>query len=570
MIRTLPVLVATLLAANSGWTSGPAAQVAAPGQVTPPRASGSAPATAPGTGVIRGAVLAMDTGAPVRRAQVRATGTSADGRGSRLATTDDQGRFELRELAADRYVIQASKTGFVPLQFGQRRPNERGTPVELADGQNLEKIVIALPPGAVITGRISDDAGEPAAGVRVQVLRSMFVSGGRRLMPVGREDQTDDLGAFRIYGLMPGEYYVSATFNNMFGMMAGTLLASGDSDQGFAPTYYPGTPAMGEAQRVSVAIGQHVDGISFGLMPTRLSRITGRVVGWSSTRGPGMVMAMPEEGMGTGPMLAPGQVQPEGDFEIRGVPPGRYVLRIQPRGPREAEELVGLTTITVAGADLANVTIAMQPPGTMTGRIEFEGGTPSTVRASQARVMLEPVDRRGPMMMSGPPEVAEDFTFRVRGAMGAVRLRVFGLPGWHVKSATLEGEDITDSDVSLAPGTRIEGVRVLLTQAITTVSGSVRDDRGNLVVDATVLVFPDDDARWSTSSRHIRTTRPDTEGRFQLTALPPSAGYRIVALTAIEDGQAFDPEFLASVRDRADRLALVEGETKAVELRLRP
>ena len=101
-------------------------------------------------------------------------------------------------------------------------------------------------------------------------------------------------------------------------------------------------------------------------------------------------------------------------------------------------------------------------------------------------------------------------------------------------------------------------------------SGSVRDDRGNAVVNATVLVFPDDDARWTFSSRFIRTTRPDTEGRFELAALPPSSGYRIVALPSLEDGQAYDPEFLSSVRNRADRLSLDEGEAKAVELRLRP
>ena len=81
--------------------------------------------------------------------------------------------------------------------------------------------------------------------------------------------------------------------------------------------------------------------------------------------------------------MMPGTIQPEGDFEMRAVPPGRYVLRVQPRGPRDAEDLVGLASVDVTGTDLANVTIALQPPGTMTGRIEFEGGPPATVRASR-------------------------------------------------------------------------------------------------------------------------------------------------------------------------------------------
>ena len=54
-------------------------------------------------------------------------------RDSRLATTDAQGRFEIRELAAGRYTVTASKGGFVTLQYGQRRPGESGTPLELGD-----------------------------------------------------------------------------------------------------------------------------------------------------------------------------------------------------------------------------------------------------------------------------------------------------------------------------------------------------------------------------------------------------------------------------------------------------
>ena len=37
--------------------------------------------------------------------------------------------------------MTASKGGFVSLQYGQRRPSESGTPIELGDGQTLDKIV---------------------------------------------------------------------------------------------------------------------------------------------------------------------------------------------------------------------------------------------------------------------------------------------------------------------------------------------------------------------------------------------------------------------------------------------
>ena len=45
-------------------------------------------------------------------------------------------------------------------------------------------------------------------------MRLQFTNGKRRLVPSGRNSTTNDLGQFRIYGLPPGEYYVSATLRN--------------------------------------------------------------------------------------------------------------------------------------------------------------------------------------------------------------------------------------------------------------------------------------------------------------------------------------------------------------------
>jgi hypothetical protein len=343
-----------------------------------------------------------------------------------------------------------------------------------------------------------------------------------------------------------------------------------ESDQGYAPTYYPGTPSQSEAQRITVGVGQEVAGVTFSLLPTRVSRISGRVVGIKGDGFRGFVMTMPEEG-GTmsGPMPG-GMVQPDGTFDVAGLPPGRYVLRVSPQG-RQDDEMVGVTTVTVAGTDLQGVTIPMRPMARVVGRVEFEGGVPADVPASQVRVSLAPADpmnMRG-VMMSGPPQLSNDFTFTARAAMGSALIRVGAPPGWYLKSITHGDEDVTDTPMPLEPGTTVEGLRVLLTRTTTAVSGAVRDDRGSVVIDATVVVFPADDAKWTMGSRFLRSTRPDTQGRFEFRGLPPDSAYRIIAIQNVEDGQANDPEFLAGVRDRAERLALAEGEQKTVELRLR-
>ena len=103
---------------------------------------------------MRGQIVAADNGAPIRRAQVRVFAPEA--REQRLATTDAQGRFEIKELVGGRYTVTASKGGFVSLQYGQRRPSESGTPVDLADGPTLDKLAISLPRARALGGPIPD------------------------------------------------------------------------------------------------------------------------------------------------------------------------------------------------------------------------------------------------------------------------------------------------------------------------------------------------------------------------------------------------------------------------------
>src|SRR5690349_9455401 len=164
-----------------------------------------------GTASLRGQIVAADNGAPIRRAQVRIN--SPEVREGRVATTDQQGRFEFKELPAGRYTMTASKGGFVPLQYGQRRPSESGTPIELSEGETIDKIAIALPRGSVLGGRITDEYGEPVANAFVTASRYAYAGGARRLQPAGQNarDTTDDQGHFRLFGLPPGDYYVSAT-----------------------------------------------------------------------------------------------------------------------------------------------------------------------------------------------------------------------------------------------------------------------------------------------------------------------------------------------------------------------
>ena len=188
-----------------------------------------------------------------------------EGRGT---LTDEQGQFELKELPAGRYTLTAMKSGYVALSYGQRRPVETPRPLVLGDKLVLEKIDFHLPRGGVVTGRVLDEFGEPVSEVMVQVSRFRYLGGQRRLLNAGRSNQTDDLGQFRVYGLPPGEYYISA------GLMPG-MMNQGISgiSTGYATTYYPGTPSLSEAQRITVGVGQETSNIVFSLSPARKQRL---------------------------------------------------------------------------------------------------------------------------------------------------------------------------------------------------------------------------------------------------------------------------------------------------------
>ena len=127
MVRRLTLLMSMLaLAATAGVAQPQQSQGPARRQGQPP--TRDATQTPTGTASLAGRVLTADTGRPVKRARITA---SAGGRQSRTTSTDDQGRFQIASLPAGSYTVTAFKNGFVNATYGQRRPLQPGTPVEL-------------------------------------------------------------------------------------------------------------------------------------------------------------------------------------------------------------------------------------------------------------------------------------------------------------------------------------------------------------------------------------------------------------------------------------------------------
>jgi hypothetical protein len=234
-----------------------------------------------GTGVVSGVVMSDEARPqPIRRAQVTLVG--ADQPVIKTTFTDQSGRFAIADLPAGRYTLAATKGGFVRAAYGAKRYDRPGTPVNLANGQQLTGLALRMSRGGVIAGTITDETGMPAVGAQVRVLQYRVQQGERVLVPAtggnALGEVTDDRGAYRMYGLPPGEYLVSATPRNS---NVGEIRASTEAEiraalaalqqpatgapppgqplppprepvtVGFAPIYFPGATSVTSAASVT-------------------------------------------------------------------------------------------------------------------------------------------------------------------------------------------------------------------------------------------------------------------------------------------------------------------------------
>jgi hypothetical protein len=548
----------------------------------PPRDNVEVPT---GTARISGRIVAADTGSPLRRAQI--TINSRDAQFNRSVTTDGDGRYEIALLPAGRYRLFVDRAGYVALEYGQARPFEAGKPLDITAGQVLERIDFSLPRGSAITGRITDEYGDPVTDVQVQAMRYQFVNGECQLVSAGRAAQTDDLGAYRIFGLMPGDYIVRAS---MRPNLARASQAADVEPTGYPGTYYPGVADIGQAQVVTAALGQELSSIGFPLVPARLSRVSGTVNGSDGRPLVGaMVMRRPRgAGMGAVRMnlianAGSSRVRSDGSFQLTNVPPGDYVLDVQQR-PQNLRNLAdGLsqlefasTPLSVSGSDVDNLVITTTPGITVSGRVAYQGqSAPKTTQTLQVTA-VPPAGGPSPigMLISakalGGGRVGQDGTFQLRGIAGPQIIRVQGVPvGWALKSVTIDGADITDAGFDFRPGHDINGLVVTLTDRLSEVTGNVRDGRGQPVADYVLVAFPEDAKLWGGQSRYVQTTRPNQNGTFSLKGLPPGR-YLAAVVPALENGLQNDPAVLEQLRPHGRTFSLAEGQVLNLNLEMAP
>jgi hypothetical protein len=511
-----------------------------------------------GTAVIRGRVIAAAGQRPLAKVEVRAAAGMLHV--NKAVLTDANGRYEISDLPAGRYTVSTNKENYVRASYGERRPLGPGTPIDIANGQVVPRIDFVLQRTAAITGRVVDEFGDAAPNAMVMPMRHIYVNGERRMQPSGRSATTNDLGEYRVYGLVPGRYFLSATLRPMN--------YSDDADRSvYLPTFYPGTGNPLQAERLTAIPGQTISGVNIALLPVSGSRVSGVVLdvnGKPATIGSVTALSRGIAFNSTG--FAP--VRPDGTFSLNALPPGDYTLRTN---SFNTQDEYAAADVTVSGGDVTDVQLVTVRPSTIHGRVVFDGEDQKRPQPSIVRVNAIHPSPTAVTLMPGGAVVKDDWTFDLKTGSGPTMVRA-GLAGpgeWRIdRVLTADGADITDRGIDLPVSGAADGIVVVMTTRHNEITGTVADENGTPVRDCVVVLFAQDPQRWTPGTRFLGISRPDADNVFHLRV--PAGDYFAAAFEQSEPaGPSFyDPDILQQLRDRAVTFSIGATEKKTLDLRL--
>ncbi len=448
------------------------------------------------TGQITGSVVDAATRQPVKKATVNLNFLTVAGHANQAASTDATGAFSFDGLPEGRYLLTATHQNY-PQGSRQTRKS-----VEIKAGEHAGSISLELTPGAVITGHVFDEDGDPLPGCYVQanVPANPNQPGG------GSNDNQE--GDYRIHDLPPGKYVISAHCN--YPAFTPRPFSAGPNPPvslAYPVQYYPLAPDPKSAQAIDLAPGVEKPGVDFRLRPMPVTQVRGVISGGADLRPDNglRIRLVPIDRWGPGEMDPPFDPQ-KGTFECQWVFPGSYYLVATSNGDASTRasgfERIDVkdrpveTMLTLArGADLA---------GTLTVDGDNSG---NQVPLTQIQIRLGQDQLFGGDM--NVAQVTGDGAFVIKSVLPS-RYRVYvNGPQVYLKSAWLGNTDVTHTTFEVSAGS--EALRIVVSANLGTISGTA--PAGEMVYAVTDdLVF--------------RTAQADQAGRFTLPQVPPGK-YRV-------------------------------------------
>ncbi|HEU4386427.1 MAG TPA: carboxypeptidase-like regulatory domain-containing protein [Blastocatellia bacterium] len=498
--------------------------------------------TAKGRSVISGRITIE--GKPVIGASValmnQQTGTSRPDN-SEPAITDEDGRYQFANVRAGSYLVVPFTPAFiVPSETLYGRP---GKAVNVVEDEMLNDVDLSLTRGGVITGRVTDPDGRPLIKDRIRLMR-LDPSGLSRPstpgMNYGLFDllETDDRGVYRVYGLEPGRYVVSA------GADAQSVRTARAR---YTEVFYPGVSDEKQAGIVTVTPGGEATGIDIVVgKASRTFTAHGRIVnaetGQPVVNVPYAFSPLDAEGRQRGRNSSSAwRSGPQGEFRIEGLTPGHFGVYAQPEtGSVYYSEV---TRFDVTDADVRGIEVRARKAGSISGLVLIDSPGPARstelLKAIQLTVFATPETQFG---LASPVRIDSDGSFNVTPLPpGKFFFQVRSSPATQsLVIVRLEGAETDRFAVELSPGEHLTGVRVILGQANGIVRGELKVEGGELPPGARVVAVCrriDPNAAPGPGNAPLpsssRSAQVDSRGRFMITTLLPGE-YEIMAMLILD------------------------------------
>jgi protocatechuate 3,4-dioxygenase beta subunit len=506
---------------------------------------------------IDGSVLSAESGQPLNKARVllRRNNYSEP---VAVAATDSQGRFFLAGLAPGRYLLEAERNGYLTASYAARTPGFTSAGMELMPGQHLRDVVLRMHPYGVISGRITDEDGEPVEGVPVLLVGYRYRMGVRRV-DVRATGRTNDLGQYRFGNLAPGKYVVTA--GDQSPISRGAVDSEGRrlSDEGVTVTFYPRSTDIAGAVPIELASGTRAEGIDISLRRARMATLSGRANLANQERPNRSVQIhLSSPGNPLVSMNTSAREDLDGSFELRGVPPGLYIIHADYEAGG-GKSLSAAQSLTVTDSDVEGIRLVVGPGIEVTGRVHRDGDAPMEFKGLQ--VWIEQVDRSS----VDPGKVEPDGRFSLTGVRPD--WYVFGLAGLpesaYLKAVRVGEVEVTEPNLNLFQP--LASLDVLLGTDAARVEGVVVDGDHQPVGGVTVLLAPDERRAF----RRFATARTDSYGHYVFKSVAPG-DYRLFCFPSLdlEDGIYFDPAFLPAQEGVGEALKVGPNARVTNELKL--
>jgi hypothetical protein len=503
---------------------------------------------------IAGRTVSAADGHPLEGATVLISNTKTQQLVASTLASEDGG-FTFTDLKADKYSLQAVKTGYLASAYDQH--DIFSTAIVTGAGLDTDSLVLRMTPAAILSGRVTDEAGDPVRGATVTLYRENHDEGSSRITQF-RSTLTDDLGAYEIASLPPGNYFLSAKGTPWYAVHpqlrnpanpAG-LIGSVDPslDVAYPTTFYADAIGADGATPIPVRGGDQIN-INLHLLPLPAVTLTLHAApGQQGVRVPQL-----QESVFDQSEAVYGQMQfVDSDISIVGVPPGHYVLSQlnQSTGGIAKSTMIDLTRGTV-DADAASG----EDSGGIKAQLEGENGVnlPAVMQVN---------------LRSKEPGIVASQSMNDKGVAefgglkpGDYHFLLFGGDRqYHVTRIALRGKRLLNNAVRVTPGTTVS-VTVTFAAGLVAVEGFAKKD-GKGKAGAMIVLIP---SGVTDNVELFRRDQSDLDGSFLLPNVIPGK-YTAVA---IEDGWDLEwgrPEVLARYLPKGVSVTISSSERGAVRI----